>query len=92
METGTGCCIPALCGSHLQPPDRGSQVGVWLCSQGAGDRMRGNSLNLCRGRFRLGIRENFFIERLVGHWKGPPREGGGVTIPGSVQKTCGFDT
>ena len=32
------------------------------------DRMRGNGLKLCQGRFRLGIRRNVFSERLAVQW------------------------
>ena len=29
------------------------------------DRARGNSLKLCQGRFRLGIRKNYFTKRVI---------------------------
>lgn len=32
--------------------------------------MQGNGPNLHQGRFRLDIRENFFMDRMVKHWNG----------------------
>lgn len=49
-------------------------VGISLFTQGTSNRNIGNGLRLCRERFRLGIRNYFFIKRIAKHWNWLPRE------------------
>ena len=63
------------------------QVGVGFSSQVTSDRTRGNGLKLHQGRFRLDIRKNVITD-IVRALEQAAQGGGGVTIPGGVQKTC----
>ena len=51
-----------------------SKSEVGLFSLLTGDRTKGNDLQLHQGKIRVGIRKNFFTERVVKHWNRLPRE------------------
>jgi len=54
---------------------RGSRDGgADLSSLMSCDRMQGNGLNRCQGKFRLDIRKKFFTKDVVKHWNKLPRE------------------
>lgn len=67
-----------------------SQVGVNLFPQVACDRRRGHGIKLHQRKFKLDFRKNCFMERVFE--TDYPKRSGGVTIHGSIEKTCGHDT
>lgn len=58
----------------LEKKEGCSEGDVTLFSWVAGNRIQGNGLKMCQGRFRFGIRENFSMERVVRLWNRLLRE------------------
>ena len=49
-----------------------TEGGADLFSLGSGDRTRRNGLTLCQGKFKPGIRNKLFSERVVKQWNELP--------------------
>lgn len=49
--------------------------------------MRGDGLELCKGKFRLDVGKNVFTERVVKHWDRLSGEVVGVSVPGGINET-----
>ncbi|KAJ7414061.1 hypothetical protein BTVI_41745 [Pitangus sulphuratus] len=62
-----------IANSNILKRGRGG-VGTDLFTLMISDRIQGNGMKLCQGRFRLDIRKRFFTQRVTGHWNKLPRE------------------
>lgn len=65
-------CCPWPVQSVFYTPAGGAGTGIFPLV--TGDRTRAN-MKPCQGRFRLGIRERFFSQRVAEHWKSPQGNG-----------------
>jgi len=63
--------------------------GADVFSLGSGIRTRRNGLKRCQGKFRLGIRNKLFSERVVKQWNALPAANGHCPKPVDIQKAIG---
>ena len=61
-----------------------NEDGVGLFCLVTRDTKRGNSLELCQERFRLGVSKAFITKRVDKHCNKAFQGSGGVTIPGGI--------
>ena len=52
----------------------GGRAGAKPFSLAINDRLQGNGRKICQGRFRLGVRKRFYIQRMVEQWNEFPRD------------------
>ena len=74
--------LMAACSSLMRGAER---AGTELCSRDS-NRTQGNSMELGQGRVRLGVRERFCTERVVGQ---APQGRGHDTEPARIQEAFG---